>query len=118
MRTHTLLLEHFNFTTQAAQLQTRDKRKGDERSILEKELDLQVTEEGQALCLVLEQNLGPPDCLLQARLYSNKQFVVRNSMKKKIRFQREMMENMIYVGMNSGNVGFGHIMMEFKYLVY
>lgn len=29
-----------------------------------------------------------------------------------------MMENMIYVGMNSGNVGFGRIMMEFKYLVY
>lgn len=82
MRTHTLLLEHFNFTTQAAQLQTRDKRKGDEGSILEKDLDLQVTEEGQALCLVLEQNLGPPDCLLQARLYSNKQFVVRNFMGK------------------------------------
>lgn len=37
---------------------------------------------------------------------------------EKIRFQREMMENMIYVGMSSGNVGSGHIMMEFKYLVY
>lgn len=39
-RALTLLLEHFNFTTQAAQLQTRDKRKGDEGSILEKDLDL------------------------------------------------------------------------------